>query len=171
VSHAMVRSNQKAAKTMIAAFLHARPKSRLFHGRLFSWERIGPGSAAPGVGQGDLSALRPRRSARASPLRISSSMGLRAQLGPEARADGRGESERTGHTLSRVFRAVWSASFSACWNKAASERSLSLADPRDRRSRRREVDRTVSRSPPAGLGPNLLMKATHVPRALWPRRP
>ncbi len=58
VSHAMVRSNQKAAKTMIAAFLRARPASRLFHGKLFF---LGGASdleeAAPGVGQGDLSAI------------------------------------------------------------------------------------------------------------------
>jgi hypothetical protein len=58
VSHAMVRSNQKAAKTMIAAFLHTRPESRLFHGKLFF---LGGASdletPAPGVGQGDLSAI------------------------------------------------------------------------------------------------------------------
>jgi hypothetical protein len=58
VSHEMVRSNQKAAKTMIAAFLRARPASRLFHGKLFF---LGGASnletAAPGVGQGDLSAI------------------------------------------------------------------------------------------------------------------
>ena len=58
VSHAMVRSNQKAAKTMIAAFLRARPSSRLFHGKLFF---LGGASnletPARGVGQGDLSAI------------------------------------------------------------------------------------------------------------------
>jgi GH3 auxin-responsive promoter len=58
VSHAMVRSNQRAAKTMIAAYLRARPRSRLFHGKLFF---LGGSSTleapAPGVGQGDLSAI------------------------------------------------------------------------------------------------------------------
>jgi hypothetical protein len=58
VSQAMVRSNQKAAKTMIAAFLRARPSSRLFRGKLFF---LGGASdlekPAPAVGQGDLSAI------------------------------------------------------------------------------------------------------------------
>jgi GH3 auxin-responsive promoter len=58
VSHAMVRSNQKAAKTMIAAFLHARPRSRLFHGKLFFLGGASDLEApAPGIGQGDLSAI------------------------------------------------------------------------------------------------------------------
>jgi hypothetical protein len=58
VSKEMVRSNQKAAKTMIAAFLNSRPASRLFLGKLFF---MGGASdlekPAPGVGQGDLSAI------------------------------------------------------------------------------------------------------------------
>jgi hypothetical protein len=54
----MVRSNQKAAKTMIAAFLHARPRSRLFHGKLFFLGGASDLEApAPGIGQGDLSAI------------------------------------------------------------------------------------------------------------------
>jgi hypothetical protein len=58
VSQAMVRSNQKAAKTMIAAFLHARPSSRLFHGKLFFLGGASDLEApAPGIGQGDLSAI------------------------------------------------------------------------------------------------------------------
>jgi len=51
VSHEMIRSNTKAAKTMIAAFLSARPASRLFRGKLFF---LGGASdlewPAPGVG-------------------------------------------------------------------------------------------------------------------------
>jgi hypothetical protein len=58
VSEAMVRSNQRAAKTMIAAYLRARPASRLFHGKLFF---LGGSSTleapAAGVEQGDLSAI------------------------------------------------------------------------------------------------------------------
>jgi hypothetical protein len=58
VSQAMVRSNQKAAKTMIAAFLRARPDSRLFHGKLFFLGGASDlGAPARGVGQGDLSAI------------------------------------------------------------------------------------------------------------------
>jgi hypothetical protein len=58
VSRAMVASNRKAAQTMVAAFLNARPSSRLFRGKLFF---LGGAtdleSPAPGVGQGDLSAI------------------------------------------------------------------------------------------------------------------
>ncbi len=58
VSREMVVSNRKAAQTMVAAHLAARPDSRLFHGRLFF---LG-GTAlleepAPGVRQGDLSGI------------------------------------------------------------------------------------------------------------------
>lgn len=58
VSREMVASNRKAAQTMIASYLKERPASRLFHGKLFFM-----GGAtdlehpAPGVGQGDLSAI------------------------------------------------------------------------------------------------------------------
>ncbi len=58
VSRAMIGSNRRAAQTMIGAFLNARPNSRLFHGKLFF---MGGATAlespAPGVGQGDLSAI------------------------------------------------------------------------------------------------------------------
>jgi hypothetical protein len=58
VSHEMVASNRKAAHTLIASYLTHRPESRLFHGRLFflggSTDLETP---APGVGQGDLSAI------------------------------------------------------------------------------------------------------------------
>ncbi len=58
VSSAMVRSNQKAAKTMIAAYMQSRPDSRLFLGKLFF---LGGSSdlksPAPGVAQGDLSGI------------------------------------------------------------------------------------------------------------------
>jgi len=58
VSRAMIDSNRKAAQTMIAAFLNERPASRLFHGKLFF---LGGATdlefPAPGVGQGDLSAI------------------------------------------------------------------------------------------------------------------
>jgi hypothetical protein len=58
VSDAMVASNRKAAQTMIAAYLNQRPGSRLFLGKLFfmggSTDLDYP---APGVGQGDLSAI------------------------------------------------------------------------------------------------------------------
>ena len=58
VSREMVASNRKAAQTMVAYHLAARPASRLFHGRLFF---LG-GTAdleepAPGVRQGDLSGI------------------------------------------------------------------------------------------------------------------
>ena len=58
VSRAMVASNRKAAQTMVAYHMAARPDSRLFHGRLFF---LG-GTAdleepAPGVHQGDLSGI------------------------------------------------------------------------------------------------------------------
>jgi hypothetical protein len=58
VSRAMVRSNRKAAQTMVAYHMTNRPGSRLFHGRLFF---LG-GTAnleepAPGVRQGDLSGI------------------------------------------------------------------------------------------------------------------
>jgi hypothetical protein len=58
VSRQMVASNRKAAQTMIASHLGARPRSRLFLGRLFF---LG-GTAnleepAPGVRQGDLSGI------------------------------------------------------------------------------------------------------------------
>ena len=58
VSRAMVASNRKAALTMLAFHLAARPESRLFHGRLFF---LGGTTAleepAPGVRQGDLSGI------------------------------------------------------------------------------------------------------------------
>ncbi len=58
VSAAMIASNRRAAQTMIAVYLRERPRSRLFHGRLFF---LGGASdlenPAPGVGQGDLSAI------------------------------------------------------------------------------------------------------------------
>ena len=58
VSWQMVASNQKAAKTMVAYHLKARPKSRLFQGRIF----LLGGSTnleepAEGVRQGDLSGI------------------------------------------------------------------------------------------------------------------
>ena len=58
VSRQMVASNRKAAQTTLAAYLTARPDSRLFRGKLFflggSTDLEHP---APGVGQGDLSAI------------------------------------------------------------------------------------------------------------------
>lgn len=58
VSAAMVRSNRKAAQTMIAAYLCSRPDARLFRGKLFF---LGGSSdltpVSPGVGEGDLSAI------------------------------------------------------------------------------------------------------------------
>lgn len=58
VSREMTASNQKAARTMLAQHLAARPGSRLFHGRLFF---LGGAtdleSTAPGVRQGDLSGI------------------------------------------------------------------------------------------------------------------
>jgi hypothetical protein len=58
VSHEMVASNRKAAQTMVAAHLAARPDSRLFQGRLFF---LGGTAAleepAHGVRQGDLSGI------------------------------------------------------------------------------------------------------------------
>jgi hypothetical protein len=58
VSRAMVASNRKAAQTMVAAYLVTRPKSRLFHGRLFFMGGATDlESPSPGVGQGDLSAI------------------------------------------------------------------------------------------------------------------
>jgi hypothetical protein len=58
VSRAMVASNQKAAKSMVAYHLKARPKSRLFRGKLFF---LGGSTAlespAEGVRQGDLSGI------------------------------------------------------------------------------------------------------------------
>jgi hypothetical protein len=58
VSRAMLASNQKGARTMVAYHLAARPDSRLFQGRLFflggSSDLERPG---PGVRQGDLSGI------------------------------------------------------------------------------------------------------------------
>src|SRR3954454_14188671 len=58
VSRAMLASNRKAAQTMVAYHLAARPDSRLFHGRLFF---LGGSSdlerPAPDVRQGDLSGI------------------------------------------------------------------------------------------------------------------
>src|SRR3954453_9405822 len=58
VSRAMLASNRKAAQTMVAYHLAARPDSRLFHGRLFF---LGGSSdlerPAPDVQQGDLSGI------------------------------------------------------------------------------------------------------------------
>jgi hypothetical protein len=58
VSRAMLRSNRRAAQTMVAAHLASRPDSRLFHGRMFF---LGGSSdlerPAPGVQQGDLSGI------------------------------------------------------------------------------------------------------------------
>jgi hypothetical protein len=58
VSPEMVASNRKAAQTMVAYHLDARPRSRLFHGRLFF---LGGTAAleepAQGVRQGDLSGI------------------------------------------------------------------------------------------------------------------
>ncbi len=58
VSRAMVASNRKAAKTMVAYHLAARPDSQLFRGKIFflggSTDLEAPG---PGVRQGDLSGI------------------------------------------------------------------------------------------------------------------
>ncbi len=58
VTRAMLASNRKAAQTMIAQHLAVTPDSRLFLGKLFM---LGGSTAldhpAPGVGQGDLSAI------------------------------------------------------------------------------------------------------------------
>jgi GH3 auxin-responsive promoter len=58
VSRSMLASNTKAAQTMVAYHMAARPDSRLFHGRLFF---LGGSSAldrpAPGVEAGDLSGI------------------------------------------------------------------------------------------------------------------
>jgi hypothetical protein len=58
VTPEMVASNRKAAQTMIAFHLRARPESRLFAGRMFF---LGGATAleepAPGVRQGDLSGI------------------------------------------------------------------------------------------------------------------
>jgi hypothetical protein len=58
VSRAMVRSNRKAAQTMVAYHMASQPDSRLFHGRLFflggTTDLEEP---APGVHQGDLSGI------------------------------------------------------------------------------------------------------------------
>jgi hypothetical protein len=58
ISRAMLASNRKAARTMVAAHLASRPDSRLFHGRMFF---LGGSSdlerPAPGVLQGDLSGI------------------------------------------------------------------------------------------------------------------
>ena len=58
VTRAMLASNRKAARTMIAYHLASRPDSRLFRGKLFM---LGGSTAldypSPGVGQGDLSAI------------------------------------------------------------------------------------------------------------------
>jgi len=61
VSRAMIASNRKAAQTMVAADLQARPGARVFQGRIFflggSTDLEEP---APGVGQGDLSGIAAR---------------------------------------------------------------------------------------------------------------
>jgi len=58
VSRAMIRSNRKAAQTMVAAHLTARPRSRLFHGRMFFLGGTTQlETVAPGVRQGDLSGI------------------------------------------------------------------------------------------------------------------
>jgi hypothetical protein len=58
VSRAMLASNEKAARTMVAFHMAGRPDSRLFQGRLFF---LGGSSdlekPAPGVEQGDLSGI------------------------------------------------------------------------------------------------------------------
>lgn len=58
VSRAMLASNRKAAKTVVAYHMASRPDSRLFHGRLFF---LGGSSdlerPAPDVRQGDLSGI------------------------------------------------------------------------------------------------------------------
>ena len=58
VSRAMLASNQRAAKTMVAYHLAARPDSRLFHGKIFF---LGGSTSleapCPGVRQGDLSGI------------------------------------------------------------------------------------------------------------------
>jgi hypothetical protein len=58
VSRAMLASNVKAGRTMLAYHMAAHPNSRLFHGRLFF---LGGSSdleqPAPGVAQGDLSGI------------------------------------------------------------------------------------------------------------------
>ncbi len=58
VSREMVRSNQRAAQTMLSSYLCARPDARVFRGKLFllggSTDLEYP---APGIGQGDLSGI------------------------------------------------------------------------------------------------------------------
>jgi hypothetical protein len=58
VSREMVASNRKAAQTMVAYHLAARPGSRLFHGRLFFMGGTADlEQPAPGIRQGDLSGI------------------------------------------------------------------------------------------------------------------
>ena len=61
VTRPMIASNRKAAQTMIAYHLASKPDSRLFRGKLFM---LGGSTnleyPAPGVGQGDLSAITAR---------------------------------------------------------------------------------------------------------------
>ena len=62
VSNEMIASNEKAARTLVAYHMAARPDSRLFEGRLFF---LGGSSdlehPAPGVSQGDLSGIAAKR--------------------------------------------------------------------------------------------------------------
>ena len=58
VSRAMVASNRRAAQTMVAHHLAARPDSKLFHGKIFFLGgSTNLASPAPGVLEGDLSGI------------------------------------------------------------------------------------------------------------------
>ena len=104
VSREMVASNRKAAQTMVAYHLAARPGSRLFHGRLFF---LGGTTAleqpAPGVHQGDLSGIAALElTPLLAALHLSAAgAGPRVELGPQARPPGRAEHRRADHAGQR----------------------------------------------------------------------
>ena len=122
VTAEMVASNRKAAQTMLAFHLRARPDSRLFGGRMFF---LGGATAleqpAPGVRQGDLSgiaavALSPALNA----LHVSAGRACpRFRLGSKARETRRAELARTDHAGRRSAELAAACCSSASWKKPA----------------------------------------------------
>ena len=144
----MVASNRKAAQTLLAFHMGARPDSRLFHGRFFflggSTDLNEP---APGVFEGDLSGIAAielsplMRPFAFPPLRT----GPGDRLGPQALGAGRAERFGTDHHGERRTRlaALALSADSGIDRQTIARRGL--ATPRDGRARRRQV-RPVSRS-------------------------
>lgn len=125
VSREMVRSNRKAAQTVTAAHMTARPGSRLFEGRVFF---LGGTTKleepAPGVRQGDLSGVAAIEVADAlRPYTSRPSTSRWSPTGTASWSDWPSGPSASGSPWSAACRAGSSCCSAASWNSPAGRRS------------------------------------------------